>query len=285
MNKKINIGLIQMTSGIDPEANVIKIKKYLKEAEAKQIKYVFLPECFLSLSDGNGPTPHQVAEGNELFLVLQNLAKSHKVYLLGGSVATKNDNSGQLGIQKKDHQEKLLPFNRCYNFDPEGKVIGIYDKMNLFSCDLSRHESKKVLDEHRLYTPGTSANLLTVGPLKIGLNICFDLRFPELARYYSGRGANLLSYSSAFTVPTGKAHWHTLLRARAIENQCYVVAAAQVGVHNEKMSTFGHSLMIDPWGEILIDAQRNEGFFHTEIDLEHLSEVRSRLNVLRPISY
>ena len=171
--------------------------------------------------------------------------------------------------------------NRSYNFSPEGKDLGFYDKMNLFSCDLSKHPSNTVIDEGRVYTAGHTPVLLDIESFKLGLSICFDLRFPELFRLYSSQGANLLSISSAFTVPTGKAHWHTLVRARAIENQSYVVASAQWGKHNERMSTFGHSLIVDPWGEVLADAGEGEKIIFADLHLEKIATVRSRLNVIR----
>ena len=123
--------------------------------------------------------------------------------------------------------------------------------------------------------------MIEIEGFKLGLSICFDLRFPELFRSYSSQGATVLSISSAFTVPTGKAHWHTLVRARAIENQCYVIASAQWGKHNEKMSTFGHSLIVDPWGEILADAEEGEKIIFGELSLDKIKSVRERLDVLR----
>jgi predicted amidohydrolase len=153
--------------------------------------------------------------------------------------------------------------------------------MNLFSCDLSRHKSQTVIDESKIYTAGTNPLLLDVLGMKIGISVCFDLRFPELFRLYSSMGANVLSISSAFTVPTGLAHWHTLVRARAIENQCFVVACGQYGEHNDKIKTFGHSLIVDPWGEILVDAGVGEKIVYADLNFERLNEVRSRLDVLR----
>jgi predicted amidohydrolase len=114
------------------------------------------------------------------------------------------------------------------------------------------------VDEGKLYQKGAEEKIIQVKDLKIGLSICFDLRYPQMYQNYAKAGANLLTISSAFTVPTGKAHWHTLVRARAIENQCFVVASAQWGVHNEKVTTFGHSLVVDPWGEVLLDLGEGE---------------------------
>jgi len=244
----MKIGVIQICSALDYKKNLAKLAIFLQEAKEAKVEAVFLPETFYSISDGKKCTPYLVEEGNEHFKNIQNLAKKYSLYILGGSAATR------VG-------DKVV--NRNYNFDPEGLLIGIYDKRHLFSCDLGT----KVVDEGDLFAAGDKESLIEVGPLKIGLSICFDLRFPAVYQSYKKAGANLLTISSAFTVPTGKAHWHTLLRARAIENQCFVVAAAQWGKNNDKVETYGHSLIIDPWGEVLADACDGEKLIVADIDL------------------
>jgi predicted amidohydrolase len=262
----MKIGVIQLQSVLDPAQNLLTIRKFLVEAKAEGAQAVFLPEVFYSISDGTKPTPYLVEGKNEHYEAIKRLATDSGLYILGGSAATLVNG-------------KIL--NRSYNFAPDGTELMIYDKMNLFAVDLSKHPSSTVIDEARIYTAGNTPKLLTLGDFKIGLSICFDLRFPELFRSYSHQGANVLSISSAFTVPTGKAHWHTLVRARAIENQSYVIASAQWGKHNEKMSTFGHSLVVDPWGEILADAGEGEKIVYADLSLEQIESVRARLNVLR----
>lgn len=262
----MKIGVIQLQSVLEPEKNLSTIRKFLKEAQGEGARAVFLPEVFYSMSDGTKPTPYLVDGHNEHYKNIQNLAIDFNLYILGGSAATAMNG-------------KVM--NRSYNFDPKGKEMALYDKMNLFSCDLSKHPSNTIIDEGKVYTAGNTPMLIDVEKFKIGLSICFDLRFPELFRRYSYLGANVLSISSAFTVPTGRAHWHTLVRARAIENQSYVIASAQWGQHNEKMSTFGHSLIVDPWGEVIADAGEGEKIIYGELSLEKISGVRERLNVLR----
>lgn len=262
----MKIGVVQLRSVLDPETNLSTIRNFLKEAINNNAKAVFLPEVFYSMSDGTKPTPYLVEGKNEHYAAIRKLALDSGLFILGGSAATLVDG-------------KVM--NRSYNFSPEGEELALYDKMNLFAVDLSKHPSNTVVDEARVYTAGKTPKILPLNGFNIGLSICFDLRFPELFRSYSHRGANVLSVSSAFTVPTGKAHWHTLLRARAIENQCYVIASAQWGQHNEKLSTFGHSLVVDPWGEVLVDAGEGEKIIFTELSLEKLESVRARLNVLR----
>ncbi len=262
----MKIAAIQMRSVLDFEENLRKLRLFLKEAKENGAAAAFLPEVFYSLGDGTKASPHLVDGKDHHYKNIQNLAKDSGLYILGGSAASLKDG-------------KVV--NRSFNFSPDGNDLGEYDKMNLFAVDLSKHPSNTVIDEARIYARGSSPKLIAFEGFKLGLSICFDLRFPELFRTYSFAGAEILSISSAFTVPTGKAHWHTLVRARAIENQCYVVAAAQWGVHNEKISTYGHSLIVDPWGEVLADAGEGEKIIYAEIDREKLESVRSRLNVLR----
>ena len=262
----MKIGVIQLQSVLDPAINLEKIRGFMTEARANNVEAIFLPEVFYSISNGMQPTPYLVEGKNEHYLAIQKLASDFSMYLIGGSAATK------VG-------DKIM--NRAYNFAPNGEELLSYDKINLFAVDLSKHPSNTVVDEKRVYSEGNTPRMLEIGNHKIGLAICFDLRFPELFRSYSFQGANVLSIPAAFTVPTGKAHWHTLQRARAIENQAYVVASAQWGVHNERISTYGHSLIIDPWGEIIADAGEGEKIIYGNLDLEKLEGIRSRLNVLR----
>jgi deaminated glutathione amidase len=262
----MKIGVVQLQSVLDPATNLSVIKNFLAEAKTKNVQAVFLPEVFYSMSDGTKPTPYLVEGKNEHYRAIQNLAVESGLFILGGSAATLVEG-------------KVV--NRSYNFAPDGAELMTYDKINLFAVDLSKHSSKTIVDETLVYTAGCTPQILTVDDFKIGLSICFDLRFPEFFRSYSHQGANVLSISSAFTVPTGKAHWHTLVRARAIENQCYVIASAQWGQHNDKLSTFGHSLVVDPWGEVLADAGEGVKIIYSELSLEKIEAVRSRLNVLR----
>ena len=262
----MKFGVVQMCSVLDPETNLSTVRRFLNEAKNNGVKAVFLPEVFYSMSDGTKPTPYLVEGKNEHYEAIRKLALDSSLYILGGSAATLVNG-------------KVM--NRSYNFSPDGSELALYDKMNLFAVDLSKHPSNTVVDEARVYTAGNTPEIISLDEFRIGLSICFDLRFPELFRSYSYQGANVLSVSSAFTVPTGKAHWHTLLRARAIENQSYVIASAQWGQHNEKLSTFGHSLIIDPWGEVLSDAGEGESIIYGELSLEKIESVRARLNVLR----
>jgi deaminated glutathione amidase len=262
----MKVAAVQLQSKLDPALNLVTIRRFMAAAREQGVKAVFLPEVFYSISDGRTTTPYLVMDGNEHWRAIQLLATDFGVYVLGGSVAA-------------SVAGKVL--NRSYNFAPDGTELGRYDKMNLFACDLSKHPSATVINEGALYTAGTKPLLIDVEGWKFGVSICFDLRFPELFRYYSSQGAHALTISSAFTVPTGKAHWHTLVRARAIENQCYVVACGQWGDHNDRIKTYGHSLLVDPWGEILADAGEGEHMITAEFDKTRLQQVRERLDVIR----
>jgi deaminated glutathione amidase len=262
----MKVAAIQLESKLDPQVNLAAIRQHLAAAREAGVTAVFLPEVFYSISNGLVPTPHLVADGNEHWKAIQKLAIDYNMYLVGGSVATSANG-------------KIM--NRSYNFAPDGTELGRYDKTHLFACDLSKHPSATVIDEGKIYTAGTKTLMIDIEGWKLGVAICFDLRFPELFRWYSSHGATALTISSAFTVPTGKAHWHTLVRARAIENQCYVVAAGQWGTHNDRMKTFGHSLIVDPWGEIIADAAEGEKMIMGEFDHVRIKQVRERLDVLR----
>lgn len=262
----MKIAVLQMNSKEDFEINLKVIRDEAKVAVEKGAKVLFLPECFYSMSDGLKPTPHLVEEGNEHHKNIQAIAKDFGIALIGGSAAT---------------LYKGNVVNRAYNYDHNGNSLGDYDKINLFSCDIQKDDQRKSIDEADIYHPGNTPKLIQYQDLKVGLGICFDLRYPEMARQYVREGANLLTFSSAFTVPTGMAHWHTLVRARAIENQCFAVASAQWGRHNDRIQTYGHSLVVDPWGEILVDAKEGESLHVVDLNLKRVEEVRRAVKVFK----
>lgn len=259
----MKVAVFQLCSELDYQPNLEKIKNAAKEAANAKAQILFLPECFYSMSDGSEPTPHLVNKENDHFKNIQKIAAENSIHLIGGSVAYLED--------------KVI--NRVLNFDHEGKELPYYDKMHLFSCDITRDGKRKKINEADIYTPGNKPQMIDVLNWKIGLGVCFDLRYSEMAKNYRDQDAQILTYSSAFTVPTGKAHWHTLLRARAIESQCYVIAPAQWGRHNDKIQTYGHSLIVDPWGEVLADAGKGEKLIFAELDTERITQVRSMVKM------
>jgi predicted amidohydrolase len=251
----MKIAVLQLTSVLDYKINLKTISNFLKEAKELGAVAAFLPEVFYSMSDGVTPTPYLIDGENEHFNEIKKLATEFQIALVGGSAATLKNG-------------KVV--NRAYNFDKAGVDLGHYDKINLFACDLPN----KKISEANNYTAGTDEKIIELDGHKIGLGICFDMRFSEMGLNYRKAGAEILTYPAAFTVPTGKAHWHTLLRARAIENQCYVIASAQWGHHNEKMQTYGHSLVIDPWGEVLLDLTEGEKVGVVDLDFSKIELVR-----------
>ena len=259
----MKIACVQMTSKLNPGENLPKLRQYFKVAREEECQAIFLPEVYWSKGDGSHQTPYLVTWSNDHFRSIQNLVKEYGLYLLGGSV-----------IFDEEHVNR----NRVINFSPEGEVLNYYDKINLFSCHL-KGERSLVIDERDLSTPGDKPVLLDVGSFRIGFSVCFDLRFPNLYRYYRHQGAHILSISSAFTSLTGEAHWHTLVRARAIENQCYVIASCQWGQHNTTVESYGHSLVVDPWGTVMVDGGTGEGVFFAELDLEEVLRVRDGINL------
>lgn len=251
----MKIAVLQLTSVLDYKINLVTIRRLLVEAKTLGAEAAFLPEVFYSMSDGVTPTPYLIEEGNEHYQEIQNLAIDFQIALIGGSAASLKNG-------------KIV--NRAFNFDKTGKDLGHYDKINLFACDLPN----KKISEANNYTAGKEEKIVELEGHKIGLGICFDMRFSELGLHYRMGGAEILTFPAAFTVPTGKAHWHTLLKARAIENQCFVIAAAQWGQHNEKMQTFGHSLVVDPWGDVLLDLAEGESVGVVDLDFSKIELIR-----------
>lgn len=258
----MKVAVIQLTTKLDYKENLEKLRSFFKEARANGAEAVFMPEVFYSMSDGQTSTPYLVEENNEHYKNIQNLSVEFGLAQIGGSAATKHNG---------------VVVNRAYNFDKAGNDLGHYDKINLFACDLPN----KKLSEAKTYTPGNEYKMVSLNDIKIGLGICFDMRFSEMALHYRMNGASILTFPAAFTVPTGKAHWHTLLRARAIENQCFVIASAQWGEHNEKMQTYGHSIVIDPWGDILLDLGEGEKIGYAELDFSKIENIRKSVIMLR----
>ncbi|MEY4500740.1 MAG: hypothetical protein RIS52_630, partial [Pseudomonadota bacterium] len=203
-------------------------------------------------------------EEDETLRALCNAARKHELWLHIGSLA----------VRIGDGDDRLA--NRSFVIDDSGAIRARYDKMHLFDVDLPNGETWR---ESAAYRPGLSAIVVDtpVGPL--GLSICYDIRFPALFSALSDAGAKLLAVPAAFTVPTGKAHWHILLRARAIENAAFVIAAAQCGRHEDGRETYGHSVVIDPWGTLLLDRE-GVGLGYADIDLERVADVRARIPVL-----
>ncbi|MEA3059551.1 MAG: deaminated glutathione amidase [Sphingomonadales bacterium] len=266
------IALFQSTSGIDPAANARALTDAIEEASAGGAEILFTPEMtgLLDRDSARAAKVLRSQDEDEVLAASREAAARHRIWVHIGSLAVLADN-GKVA-------------NRAFVIDREGAVRGTYDKLHLFDVDLPTGESWR---ESNTYSPGAGVTLVNGTPVgKLGLTICYDLRFPSLFARLAESGADVIAVPAAFTVPTGKAHWHVLLRARAIEAGLFVVAAAQVGHHEDGRNTFGHSLVVDPWGEVLLDMGEEHGVGFADIDLKRISDVRSRipaLNHRRPI--
>jgi len=266
------IALFQATAGIDPAANAAALTKAIAQAAEGGAEMLFTPEM-TGLLDRDSERSAKVLRSQEEDQVLaaaREAAAHHQIWVHIGSLAVLVD-SGKVA-------------NRSFVIDRQGKIRGSYDKLHLFDVDLPTGESWR---ESNTYSPGAGVTLVNGTPVgKIGLTIFYDLRFPGLFARLAESDADVIVVPAAFTVPTGKAHWHILLRARAIEAGLFIVAAAQVGHHEDGRNTFGHSLVIDPWGDVLLDMGDERGVGFADIDLKRISDVRSRipaLNHRRPI--
>jgi predicted amidohydrolase len=266
------IALFQSTSGIDPRANAAALVGAVEKASAGGAEMLFTPEMtgLLDRDSARAAKVLRSQDEDQVLAAAREAAARHRIWVHVGSLAVLGDN-GKVA-------------NRSFVIDREGKLRGSYDKLHLFDVDLPTGESWR---ESNTYAPGAGVTLVNGTPVgKLGLTICYDLRFPGLFARLAESDADVIAVPAAFTVPTGKAHWHVLLRARAIEAGLFVVAAAQVGHHEDGRNTFGHSLVVDPWGEILLDMEDQHGVGFAEIDLKRISDVRARipaLNHRRPI--
>ncbi|MDT8375927.1 MAG: carbon-nitrogen hydrolase family protein [Mariprofundaceae bacterium] len=261
----IHAAAIQLCSNRDQESNLARAAALIEKAAEKKCSLIVLPENF-SFMGANEREKFDVAESRENSSVLAFLsaqARQHRAVIVGGTLPLKAGNT-----------EKVR--NSCPVFSANGELIALYDKMHLFDVDL---ESERHC-ESATVEAGEAPETAGFDGWKIGLSICYDLRFPELYRHYSSIGCNILTIPAAFTVPTGEAHWEILLRARAIENQAYVLAAGQSGTHPGGRKTWGHSMIVDPWGEVLATLHDEEGIITAELSLNKLGKIRQALPVL-----
>jgi predicted amidohydrolase len=259
--------MVQMRTGLLPPANLEQGTKLIREAAAQGADYVLTPEVSNMIqSNRQAMFENLAAEEDDLSLkAYRALAAELKIHLHIGSLALRAS------------PERAV--NRSFLIAPDGTVIASYDKIHMFDIDLPGGESYR---ESANYQPGETAVIADLPWGRIGLTICYDVRFPALYRALAESGASFLTVPSAFTVRTGEAHWHTLLRARAIENGCFVFAAAQAGTHESKRQSYGHSLIIDPWGTILAEGSATEtGVFLAKIDPAKVETARKTVPSLQ----
>ncbi len=255
----MKVTLIQVTIGSNFDENFQKIKKSLDNCLSSSPDFILLPECFLFLSS---KTKILLEMNHYSIKYFKDFSKINKLHLLLGSLPiTEND--------------KL--FNRSILINPEGDIVSIYDKIHMFDIILKNGESYKESD---FYSPGSELKISKVLGQSIGHSICYDLRFPKMYRALAKMGAEIIVIPSAFTYTTGKAHWHSLIKARAIENGVFILAPNQWGVNNENRSTYGHSLIVDPWGKILAEADDSEMIISSKLDLNKVQECQNAIPVL-----
>lgn len=261
------LSALQWCSGPDPTYNVQQMEHLLAELPVAERHLVVLPECALIFAGKDGlQLQHQEALGQGKWQrQLAHYAKRYNIYLLLGSFP----------IQSADPSR----FYACsLLFGPTGELLADYQKLHLFDALVA--DSTGSYQESASTKAGTKITLVSQQQLKLGMTICYDVRFPALMQQLARMGMNVLAVPSAFTKVTGQAHWHTLLRARAIENQCFVVAANQTGLHANGRETFGHSLIIDPYGRVLADAAEGEKVISVSVDLAEADRVQRAMPLL-----
>jgi len=261
----MKIAAVQMVSGTDVERNLETARRLVGEAARGGAALVALPEyfCLMGRNDRDKLALAEAPGDGPIQQMLSETARTHGIWLIGGT----------LPIRSGD-PERVLNAN-CVHA-PDGTLAARYDKIHLFKYDNGRER----YDEGSAICAGGAPTSVQAGPFRVGLSVCYDLRFPELYRALMHPPCDLLSVPAAFTYPTGRAHWDLLLRARAVENQCYVIAAAQGGMHENGRRTFGHSMIVDPWGEVLDMRPEGEGVVLAEADPQRIASVRMQLPAL-----
>jgi deaminated glutathione amidase len=266
MSRNLTIALVQNRATADFAVNLDRCLSFAAEGARDGARFIALPEYFSGLRS-DGPRIHPVAfpeSEHPAIPAFAELARRNGATVLLGS----------LGVLAADGRI----FNRAYLLDPQGKVSGRYDKIHLFDIDMPDGTPVR---ESATIAPGSNAVLTKVAGISIGLSICYDLRFPLLYRKLAQSGAEILTVPAAFTKATGEAHWHVLNRARAIENGCFVVSPCQWGELPGGALSYGHSLLVDPWGRVVVDGGEGEGVFTATIDLDLVAATRARIPSLQ----
>jgi predicted amidohydrolase len=265
----ITAAVVQLTSQADVDANLARAGELTAAARAAGATLVVLPENFAFMG-GEEAEKRKLAEsadgGGKIVEFLRRTAKQHGIFLIGGGFPERSDDPDR-------------PFNTSLLAGPDGNVVAAYRKIHLFDVDLPDGTSLK---ESSASKAGSAPVVCDVG-VPLGMTICYDVRFPELYRALMRKGARIVTVPAAFTLTTGKDHWHALLRARAIEDQVFVLAAAQTGKHPRGRQTYGKSIIVDPWGDVLAQAGEGEGFAVARLDFAYQDRVRAALPSLQHV--
>ena len=258
----LKVACIQTNSKSDPNINIREVSSLIRAARSNGAELITTPEV-VGMLEPNREKALKKAQPENYHGVLREfraLSRDLAIWLLIGSISIKLSN-GKLA-------------NRSFLINPDGQIIARYTKIHMFDVEVN---DGSIYRESATYQPGTSACLARTPWGLVGLTVCYDIRFPALYRDLAKAGAKIIFIPSAFTEVTGEAHWHILQRARAIENGCFIVSAAQTGMHEQNRKTFGHSIIVDPWGNILADADKDVGFITADLDLNLVDEVRKKI--------
>ncbi len=258
---------VQVNASNDMDRNIAEVGDLIREARDQGADFITTPEnvCMLEVGTKNIFAKAYPEASHPALAAFRDLAEETGAWLLAGSFSVKLDDDERLA-------------NRGYLIGPDGRVAASYSKIHMFDVNLANGESYR---ESKNYRPGEAATLAQLPWGQLGMTICYDLRFPYLYRDLAHAGADFLTIPSAFTRPTGAAHWHILQRARAIETGCFVISAAQCGVHAGERKTYGHSIIVAPWGEVLADGGEDVGVIVAEIDTAAIAEARNRVPSLQ----
>lgn len=262
----MKLAALQLNSQDNVVANLAETERVVRAAAEAGAQIVLLPEAFayLGTEEGKSKVAETLGSPGPIQAAVSSWCRAHHIHVIAGGMAEKSEQPGR-------------PYNSSVVFSPSGEVEGAYRKLHLFDVKLS---DGTAWTESSATTPGEVPRVVQVGDLTVGLSICYDLRFPDLYSWQRAQGAQLLTVPAAFTKTTGAAHWETLLRARAIETQCWLAAAAQDGSHPGGRKTFGHAMIVDPWGRIVSEVRDpGPGFAIAEIDLQEVNSVREQMPI------
>ena len=273
MSGSFTAACVQFTAGPDPEPNLRRVCDLVRRARDGGADFIMTPEASNFIESGRRRRDKARREADDPFLAgMRTVAHETGAWLLIGSLVI--DPTGEPDAAAPE--TRLA--NRSFLVDPGGGIVARYDKVHMFDIDLPGGESYR---ESNAYRPGDRTVVADTPWGRLGMSVCYDVRFPHLYRALAQAGADFLTVPSVFTVPTGSAHWHVLLRARAIENGCFIFAPAQWGEHTAGRRSYGHSLIVDPWGEVLADAGDGVGIVSARIEVGRIAEVRRMLPSLR----
>jgi predicted amidohydrolase len=267
MSKLLRVAAIQLNSGDDVSANLHRCEEWARRMRDQGADLVVLPEnfAFFGPEEKRRECAESVTGDGPIWGALRRMATDNGLFVLGGGWPERNP-------------DEQRPYNAATLVGPDGSIVAHYRKIHLFDVTLP---SGATLMESSVTTPGEDVVVADIGGVTVGLTICYDLRFPELYRALVERGAKLICVPSAFTAETGKDHWHLLNRARAVESQCWVVSPNQWGQHGRGRQTYGHSMIVDPWGTVVAEASDKETCVMAQLDFELLDAIRSRLPSLK----